>query len=188
MGVFVYIKAVYALKKQNPFLTMLTIPQLFFVCHKIGWFKRKLGLLFHTKELVPVNSPETDQVEKKYSIMVALKREFEKHREYSRILPTLWHTMMLMAVSKEEYWKYLCDLFWVVGSHDDFMYTFMLFQAHESKERKGAFWLGGLKSEVPSLTNEMLNREHITGSPDWMKDIYQRFEARLDGKFESIYL
>lgn len=112
----------------------------------------------------------------------SIEEGFSKHEPDSPILMTLWHTMMLMAVFREDDWRSVRSLFLNFQEHEQFVYDFMKFQMPQSELRGGFFWVGSLKSVPQTLWQDILNKG-MSNDSKWMKEIYRRFDARLDGEW-----
>lgn len=67
--------------------------------------------------------------------------------------------------------------------HDRFLHSFARFQIHQSKQREGGFWIGGLKGEKISLSEELFNAPAPI-EPMFMNEIYQDYKDLLQGELD----
>lgn len=114
--------------------------------------------------------------------MNALEKKFILHSSDSPILATIWKTMMLMAMFRNNDRQFLRKLILEDHNHEvSFLNSFIRFQINESQRGDGSFRLGGLKGQPTSLSQEVLNRKVPRGS-EWVNKVNQDFGALLYGE------
>lgn len=114
------------------------------------------------------------------SVMQALEEVFLNHPTESTILNTIWQAMLLIDMFSKQDESYLHKLILDDDALEPFINAFVKFQISVSQKSHGSIWLGGLKGEPKSLSDEIINRSVPEGL-DWMYVSNRRFEEILYG-------
>lgn len=92
--------------------------------------------------------------------------------------------MLLMAMFSEHDQNYLRELILNDDHPKPFINAFVKFQILQSQKHRGSIWLGGLKGEPKSLSDEITNKP-IPKGLDWMEKINRSFEQLINGEVKA---